>query len=197
VKALPTPSAADRRVRRTRRQLRDALISLILERGWDRVSVQEVCAHADVGRSTFYVHFADKEELLLSGFDELYASLDAIRLTREGAFGFAEAMIEHAMDNLKLYRALVGLKDGQHVLRFRDVVVRLVEAELDSLGVLGEHRAVVARYVGGGFVALMTAWLDRPSSVDPHTLASTFRQLTRGALSSFGGREPTLRAAVR
>lgn len=66
----------DRRVQRTRRQLREALITLILERGWDAVSVRDVCEKADVGRSTFYVHFADKENLLLSGFDDLHATMN-------------------------------------------------------------------------------------------------------------------------
>jgi AcrR family transcriptional regulator len=61
----------DRRIERTRRTLREALIALILERGWDDISVQDVCNRADVGRSTFYTHFADKEELLVGGFDDL------------------------------------------------------------------------------------------------------------------------------
>ena len=74
-------AAPDRRVLRTRRQLRTALINLILERGWDAVSVSDVCARADVGRSTFYAHFADKEELLFSGFEELHATLATLRKT--------------------------------------------------------------------------------------------------------------------
>src|SRR5687768_13088670 len=75
---MTTP--VDPRVVRTRRQLRDALVASILERGWEAVSVTDVCERAEIGRSTFYVHFADKEELLLSGFDELHAALDRERL---------------------------------------------------------------------------------------------------------------------
>ncbi len=185
MKTKSAKTAPDRRVRRTHRHLRDALVTLILDRGWDQVSVKDVCAQADIGRSTFYVHFADKEDLLLSGFDELHASLDAVRRTREGTFGFADALVEHAKDNVRLFRAVVGKKSGQRVLRqFRDVVLRLVEADLESLGVDGKHRTAVARYVGGGFVELMTAWLDRPSSMDPSTLGGTFRHLTSGVLSA-------------
>jgi hypothetical protein len=54
----------DRRVRRSRQVLHQALVELVLERGWDRVTVQAVCDRARVGRSTFDVHFADKEEHL-------------------------------------------------------------------------------------------------------------------------------------
>src|SRR6185437_2006254 len=71
------PAVQDRRVERTQRALREALIRLVLERGWDDVSVQDVCARANVGRSTFYLHFADKEELLVSGFGGLQEALRA------------------------------------------------------------------------------------------------------------------------
>lgn len=175
----------DRRVQRTHRELHEALITLIIERGWDKVSVQEICDRADVGRSTFYVHFADKEELLLSGFDHLHASMDAVRGAAKGKFAFAEALIEHAQENLRLFRAVVGKRSGQMVLRrFRDVVVRLVDADLQTLKLGDEERALVARYIGGGFVEILTNWLDRPSRADPKIVASTFVRLTRGVLSA-------------
>lgn len=175
----------DRRIKRTHRELHEALISLIIERGWDKVSVQEICERADVGRSTFYVHFADKEELLMSGFDHLYASMDAVRGTAKGKFAFAEALIEHAQENLRIFRAVVGKKSGQMVLRrFRDVVVRLVDAELRTLKLADEERAVVALYIGGGFVEMLTHWLDRPSRSDPRSVAATFVRLTQGVLSA-------------
>jgi len=68
---MKAPSSTDPRVVRTRAALRQALISLILERGWDAVGIHDICQRAQIGRSTFYTHFADKEELLLVGFDEL------------------------------------------------------------------------------------------------------------------------------
>src|SRR5690242_18297174 len=68
---VPKTRAPDRRIQRTRRLLHEAILELIHERGWDAITVQDVCERADVGRSTFYVHFADKEELLVSGFGQL------------------------------------------------------------------------------------------------------------------------------
>lgn len=58
-----------------RELIRNALTSLILEKGYEHVTVQDICDRADVGRSTFYEHLRDKEELLLSGFDDLYDEL--------------------------------------------------------------------------------------------------------------------------
>src|SRR6186713_3590542 len=56
----------DRRVARTRRALKDALTDLILEKGYESVTVQDVIDRADVGRSTFYAHFVDKDDLLMA-----------------------------------------------------------------------------------------------------------------------------------
>ena len=177
----------DRRVRRTRRQLRDALVGLVLERGWDAVSVSDVCEVADVGRSTFYVHFADKEDLLLSGFDDLHAALGARGEAVAGSFAFVEALVDHARDNLRLFRVVVGKQSGQVVQRrFRDVVSALVEAELHALGVTAEERPAVARFVSGGFVEMLVAWLERPARADSRALAASFRRLTAGALAAVG-----------
>src|SRR5262249_48157020 len=96
----PGERRPDRRIQRTRRTLHEALLALIRERGWDAVTVQDVCARADVGRSTFYVHFADKEELLLSGFAELRQSLRShLADGRRKRLGFTFALLEHAEEH--------------------------------------------------------------------------------------------------
>ena len=68
-------TSEDRRVRRTRRRLRAALLELILAKGYDKVTIQDVLDRADVGRATFYAHFRDKDDLLVSGAVELRESL--------------------------------------------------------------------------------------------------------------------------
>src|SRR3954447_21575352 len=108
-------AAPDRRVQRTRRHLREALMALILERGWDAVSVRDVCEKADVGRSTFYVHFADKENLLLSGFDDLHAAMDEIRSHAGAPFGFIEPLIVHVAEHKRLLQAVLGRQSGQQM----------------------------------------------------------------------------------
>src|ERR1044071_6290760 len=61
----------DRRAGRTERSLREALIALILEKRYDAITVQNIIDRADVGRSTFYAHYRDKEDLLLSDWEGL------------------------------------------------------------------------------------------------------------------------------
>lgn len=58
-------STPDRRIRRTRTALHRALIELMMQRPYERITVAEVIARADIGRSTFYAHFRDKDDLLV------------------------------------------------------------------------------------------------------------------------------------
>lgn len=106
----------DRGVRRTRRLLHEALRSLIVEKGYDHVTVQDVIDRADVGRATFYAHFRDKDDLLMSGFEEMRKSLRRHLVTSPRAhekplgegLGFARALFDHAQGHRREYRAQVG-----------------------------------------------------------------------------------------
>ena len=96
----------DRRVRRTRRILLDAFIALVLERGYDGLTVQDILDRADVGRSTFYAHYRDKETLLLSCFDGVRGDLTAAFAA--GAPDPAAVVFAHAHAHRDVYKVLCG-----------------------------------------------------------------------------------------
>src|SRR5260370_17924001 len=77
-RGLVTAEPRDRRVQRTKKLLHKALMSLILEKKYESITVQEILDRADVGRSTFYMHFRDKDELLFSGFQYLQSFLESV-----------------------------------------------------------------------------------------------------------------------
>lgn len=96
----------DRRVRRTRAALGDALTRLMIARGYDALSVADICAEADVGRSAFYLHFAGKDNLLRSGFAQLEADLD-FGSSPDGVEEIANRFFAHAARHRPLYRMLM------------------------------------------------------------------------------------------
>lgn len=106
----------DRRVQRTRALLQDALMALMIEKGFEDTTVQDIIDRANVGRATFYAHFADKKTLLTSRIEDLRALLSqrqqaawtAFRGTDAPGFGFSLAMLEHAHGHLPLYTAIHG-----------------------------------------------------------------------------------------
>ena len=93
----------DRRVRRTRALLQNALMASMIEKGYEATTVQDIIDRADVGRSTFYTHFADKQTLLASRLDDLRDALSREQqlalAARGGAgargLGFSLPMLEH------------------------------------------------------------------------------------------------------
>lgn len=187
--AIPS---SDRRVQRTRRSLRDALISLLVEHGWDGINIQNLCERADVGRSTFYIHFQNKEELLVSGFNDLRAGLRAQaaekNLGSSGSLVFVRGLIEHVYEQRTLFRAIIGRRSG-HVVqkRFREMVNLLVEEEV-SLAVAGWQRDAGARYVAGALVELLAWWVDAGNARSADDIEHLFHQLTLPAIAQLGGK---------
>ena len=77
---MPEQQVKDRRVQKTQGLLREALVSLIHEKSYNAIAVKEILDRANVGRSTFYTHFRDKDELLVSGIHEMMRSLHSAGL---------------------------------------------------------------------------------------------------------------------
>lgn len=180
-----TPARGDRRVERTRRALRAALVELILERGWDAASVQDVCDRADVGRSTFYAHFADKEDLLIGGLEDLGK---AVRMSSRGStaarpLGFVRGMIEHADEQKQLFRAVIGKRGGEVVhRRFRELLMNLFREELTALRVAPPRLAAASHYLTGAFSELLIWWLESRNDLGAAELEELFRELSASVL---------------
>lgn len=183
------PNTADRRVQRTRRALREALVALILERGWEGFSVQDVCDRADIGRSTFYTHFADKEELVAGAFDDLRRSLRAQLAAAGGGparpLAFSRGLVEHAHEQRRLFLAIVGKKSGHLVQRrFRELVLDLMREDLAALFAAGPRRDAVVAFVGGAFLELLTWSLEARSPPSPEETDALFRELAEPVLAA-------------
>ncbi|MBI5542277.1 MAG: TetR/AcrR family transcriptional regulator [Deltaproteobacteria bacterium] len=179
------PKESDRRVQRTRRTLREALVTMVLEKGWEGFSVQDVCDRADVGRSTFYTHFADKEDLLIGGLDDLRKGLRALAAKeRSGTpLGFARGLIEHAAEQQRLFRAVVGKRSGQVVQqKFRSVVLGLVQEDLAAHAPAGPRRDAAAHYFTGALLEVLTWWLETHHALGAAEVEQLFQEMARPTL---------------
>jgi len=99
----------DQRVRRTHERLGRALLELILETPIDQVTVQEVLDRASVGRSTFYLHFRDTDDLLLSqleGFLEIMSTTLGVGKEKSHRVVPVAELFAHIGNQNRLYRAL-------------------------------------------------------------------------------------------
>lgn len=177
-------------MQRTHRLLCDALADQILEQGWDSVTVQDICRRADVGRATFYMHYASKEQLLVECFKDLRAGFRAQYAALDGGhakpFAFVRALIEYAAQNQRLLRSVIGRRSGQMVqTRFRQMVIELVEEDLATYVPGKWPAAATARYIAGGLVELLTWWLETRNSCSPADLERLFQRFASPVASAW------------
>jgi AcrR family transcriptional regulator len=186
----PKHGTIDRRVARTRKTLQRALVNLMLKKGYDAITVEDICAEADIGRSTFYAHFTGKEDLKRSGLEDNLRSMLIERQreakARSGAakregFGFALALFEHAGEHLDLYRALVSKGGVATTLKMiRQILTDMVRRELADASKANAPEApreAVVQFVVGAFMSLLTWWLDSGGKLPAQRMDAIFRRL--------------------
>jgi AcrR family transcriptional regulator len=182
-----TDKRIDRRPARTRQALHDALISLVLRKGYDTLTIQEIIDEADVGRATFYAHYTGKQDLLRSGFDALRVELATARrnasakrgVRQDEPLAFSLAMLEHAYEYKDVYRALVGRRGGIIALNeIRRVLSEVVREELSAAPDAGSvSRELTEQFVVGAFLTVLAWWLERKPKLTPAQVDVMFRRL--------------------
>jgi AcrR family transcriptional regulator len=176
----------DRRVQRTRQLLRDALVSLILEKGYQKITVQNIIDRANIGRSTFYAHFRDKEDLLLSGFDELAHDLNRhmrsheVNADEQGHLLHSLEFFIHADSNKELYKAMMESGGGDLVLDIaRQHMHDHIEAHLNQIPFIGEEipLVVITNFLAGSLLTMITWWLEQENPYAPGEMNDMFNAL--------------------
>jgi len=182
--------AIDRRVARTRKALHHALISLILKKDYEAITIEEICDVADVGRSTFYAHYTSKDDLHRSGIEHLRRALvdrqkeaqaNPARLD-SGGLTFSRTLFEHAHAHKDLFRALAGSRGGAIALAsISKIIADVVRDELAASAASNSPdvvpREFVAQYVVGACMAVLTWWLDKGAKLPPQRVDAMFHRL--------------------
>ncbi len=185
----------DRRIARTRSSLNHALLSLILEKGYEAITVEDLCARANIGRSTFYMHFSDKDDLHRSGLEHLRAVLETGRDSSanpedgHGFLKFSLPMFEHAREHINMYKALAGNRGGAAALdAIRSMLSDMVRAELSAdmgrFGTADIPRNLMIQYIVGAYMAILTSWLDEGAKLPPTRIDAVFRSLVLHGIAS-------------
>jgi AcrR family transcriptional regulator len=185
----------DRRVQRTQQLLHGALMSLVQEKGYEALTVQDIIDRANVGRATFYAHFDSKEDLLASGIEGLRASLKERQRQaladspRNDArlFAFSHELFTHANEPRAVFRAMVGKRSGAVVQQLlQKMLVDLVRDEVKELVPVAHANAIpieaIAQFVGGGLFGLLMWWGNGKMRMPVEEIDAAFKRL---AIPSF------------
>jgi AcrR family transcriptional regulator len=198
----------DRRTSRTRRQLREALMALILKKGYDAVTIEDVTGYADLGRTTFYLHYKDKEELLLESIetitDELKSQigLPDLNLPPEQTAGkkpldpltAIEMVFRHAGENATLYRVILNGGAAQKALsRLQDIISEAAQMffqrrlQHQAAPVPQYPQGIILNYFSSSMLGLLNWWLEQNLPYSPEVMAEAFVSLFfRGANQALG-----------
>ncbi len=199
-RSLVTARARDRRIDRTQQLLRSGLLSLIQEKGFEALSVQDIIDRANVGRATFYAHFDNKEDLLASGIDGLRVSLKERQrqalsqgaVTDERLFAFSHEMFVHADAHRDVFRAMLGKRSGAVIQQlFHKMLVDLVRDDLKAMGSRSGTGSMpseaAVQFLAGGLFGLVIWWVDGKMRMSVDDVNALFRRLAI----------PAVKAAVR
>jgi AcrR family transcriptional regulator len=193
------PSALDKRILSTRQALKNALLELMVEIGYEKTTVQHILERAGVGRATFYVHYRSKEDLLRRSLDGLGKDLTEeckpARLGRvqEGnrepvLLGFTLAFFRHVDRHRRLYRAMVGHESGLIVERqMRRLLAGLVKPDVvlkDGRRRNSVEAEMAVQYVVGALMSVVIWWLDRDIKLSPEEMDHAFRNMVLPAIQS-------------
>jgi AcrR family transcriptional regulator len=186
---------ADRRSKRTRKLLGDALVELMLEKHFERITVQDILDRADVGRSTFYAHYRDKEGLLMSEIEQVIHELEAYTTAagnpQHGLLPSLE-LFRHVKEQRRLMRAFVWGRGAELLTQdFQDRVSKIIEQNIRSMLVdsatISVPLSVVASFVASTYLLLLRWWFDEDMQHTPEQMDEIFQKLVMPGLHGLMG----------
>jgi AcrR family transcriptional regulator len=176
---------SDRRSQRTYRLVSSAFAELLVEKPYEEILVQDILDRADIGRTTFYAHYFDKEDVLNSMVEEQLE-----RFTHQFAHATAR---QRVMPSLELFehiyhsphqhlRALMRGRAGEPLWEaLQTALCQAIEPALSTL--CAERRSpsiplpVVSQYLAGAFFTLLKWWVEASMPYPPEQMEHIFQQL--------------------
>ncbi|MCP4420252.1 MAG: TetR/AcrR family transcriptional regulator [Chloroflexi bacterium] len=184
----------DRRIQRTRKLLQDALITLILEKGYDKITVQHIINEANVGRSTFYAHYLDKDDLMAGSLEklreELHQHLAGAEEGNEGEAALASlTLFRHVQKQHHLYQAMIGGSGIDIVVKaLNDALLAHAQTHFEQVerdrGKLAAPAPIVSTFLAGTLQTLLRWWLDNDMPYSPDRMNEITMQLVMGGVTA-------------
>lgn len=190
----------DRRIQRTKNLLREAILALVVEVGYENLTVEQITEYANLGRTTFYLHYKDKYDLLIDSlnqvqntlFAEIYAPENLEKWRKEG-IDPRKRIFSHAAENASMYKLLfTDQVSGVVFSKFRQHLALRLESIIQSIQ---EHRQITppipnpvsSSYVSGALLGLLIWWLENDMPYSPEEVWEMYHTLMRdGTVKGIG-----------
>lgn len=185
--------STDRRIMRTRMAIRNALVALIEEKGFDSVTVSDITDRADINRGTFYLHFHDKYELLEQTTNEVVHDLECIvieakPLAKTNFYSVDQPLpmivelFRYIKTNEQLIRALLGLSGATNfITKIRKIMEKHII--LSFLNGNNDEKLLVPKeylvaYIMHAHLGIVQTWVDSGCQESPQEMAAILSRLS-------------------
>jgi AcrR family transcriptional regulator len=186
--------AKDRRVQKTEALLRGALGALIREKPYDEIVVKEVLSRANVGRSTFYTHFAGKDALLRGCIRDILRAAEprggrATAGPHERVAWFSLPILEHIERHRRAGQPAMDPRGRRTVhQQLRHALAELIESEVRTALRRGRGTArpspdLLVRRVASTFVLVLDWWVESDTPLPAPDADRLFRGLIEPSLA--------------
>ena len=177
----------DRRSQRTRHLLGAALVELIREKDYGTITVSDIIERANVGRSTFYAHYRDKDALFVGELDRVIEILSQrIPGQEEIPFFPSLGLFRHVGEEFELYKSLLWTPGIDLLIKhLQKSISQRVEQGLQNSGRKFEiPHPVLASFIAGSFLTLLKWWLENKMIYSAEQMDETFRKLALSGVES-------------
>lgn len=179
------PRPTDRRVRRTRERLRQAMVQLLLEKEPQAITVRELTDLADVNRGTFYTHYKDIYDMLEQMENEMFRELEALldSYSAESILRDLTAIFEDVFAfvgrNREMIQVFVGNQAADRFSRRLNALIytRCVDNWREIYTRVEADAGYTMEFVVAGAVGLLRAWVERGSRESPAEMARLANRL--------------------
>lgn len=176
----------DRRIQRTRQLLHDALFLLIIEQGYEEIAIADITERANLGRTTFYLHYKDKEDLLRTSVKALMHELQQdVEPSAEEICPYSVRCIrifQHVAQRQQLYRALLNETRSVNIgnlmrTYFAELFLRQTLEPLKRENISSLSNELLAAHAAGSLFGLLSWWLNHEAPPSAEQMGSVYFQL--------------------
>jgi len=186
----------DLRVIKTKRGLREAFLRLLLEKGYDAISIQDIATEAEAARVTFYRHYKNKEELLIDCINMIYENLSRhIKQASEDEIqqGYSSmlAFYQQIQEDGKIYRLLSTSHAGQLLTkRLTELLAERIQTQLEARFPAEQLMApveIIVYHIASAQIGLVNWWIENNQPYSPEYMAQiSFWLSMAGSARGFG-----------
>lgn len=185
----------DRRMQKTRESIFTAFSSLLAQKRYSKITVQEIIDEANIGRSTFYSHFETKDDLLKALCSDIFDHIFSEELISEKTHDFSSAdndlkvkithILYHLKDSKRDIKGILSCESGELFLNvFKTYLEKLFIGFTSEVGLNRIPKEYVVNHLAGSFVETVKWWVQNDMEQSPEEIARYFFTVTASTVST-------------